>query len=380
MPVGTLGYVRVTDVAPLYSRIESIDYQGLRRLPDLEQIPPFSRCTIVRRELGDLRMSLALALMDRRRPEHETDRATLSAAVSQLSERLSSQIRIEQHEKNADWVLRFADAQQAVQDWGSEAPEACLLLVAGHSQTSAPISALNDGPEGGRLTQRHQRIYARYSLADRDQLADQLEADFRKIFRWQTLWCLAGNVPQRLTDDQGLRLDVFATEPYDRAGTGKPRSPAAHILTSGDLIEVRLSNMSDEDMWVTLFYLDANFAVHIWLAEAVKSRRSLEPIVVQVDDESLGAEGLLVLAAPIRQFGNMPDYGFLEQSGLGMEQRSVDKRYAPPATPFQRLMHSLRDTSTVWQRSHVTDDPFNPQVLSWTWVSQGAVKAGTQYK
>ena len=47
VPAPALSYIRVTDVAPLYSRIESIDYQGLQRLPDLERIPPFSTCTIV---------------------------------------------------------------------------------------------------------------------------------------------------------------------------------------------------------------------------------------------------------------------------------------------------------------------------------------------
>ena len=148
-------------------------------------------------------------------------------------------------------------------------------------------------------------------------MAERLEADFRKIFRWQTLWCLAGSIPQRLPNDRGLRLDVFAAENHEPAGGDRPLSPATHILTSGDLIEVRLSNVSDEDMWVTLFYLDANFAIHVWLAEAIKARRSLEPIVVGVDDESLGAEGFLVLAAPIRQFGNMPDYRFAGTSGSG---------------------------------------------------------------
>ncbi len=139
------------------------------------------------------------------------------------------------------------------------------------------------------------------------------------------------------------------------------------------MIELQLVNTSDEEQWVTLLYLDGNFGIHIWAAEAVRARQSLEPLVVEVDDKSLGCEGFIVFAAPVRQYVNMPDYTFLQQEGLGMQLRGVVAAEPVASTPFLQQLRAVRHAGPVWDRTEMGVDAVEPQILSWVWESVATV-------
>ncbi len=366
-PSHVLGYVRVTRVTPLFSDVEGTAYGDTRSPLDLQQIPPLATCSMVRQELGDLRLSVAISASTD--TQVASDREHLEAALEQVAARLGPQLQVAAEVENAQWVLRVVGASQARRDFGVEDGEPGVLLLSGERPASASAPPRRAGVAEDQEQRPRQRVYAHYRTADVHALTSQLERDLRKIFRWQTLWHLTGDLPSSPPTGKGLRLDVFSLDHLQppKAGTGK--RPASHILQAGDLMEVQLSNTSAEDQWVTLLYLDANFGIHVWVSEAIKAAQSLEPLAVRVDDESLGAEGFIVLAAPVRQSAHMPDYQFLEQQALGFDSRSVAAPGTAASSPLERLLYALRHADAVWERAAMADDPATPQVLSWVWVS-----------
>lgn len=361
-----LGHVQVTRTGPLHAEVESVLFEGDTQQLDLQCVPEFAVCRVERWEVGDLRLSIGIEF-----PRTKQSDAVEHRLRTALSERqpLSKQVRVASHGASPSWILKLVDPPTALHRHSIRSDRDLLLLLANSWKAAVWTEAMQSEVE---MVADLRPVVASYPLEDMAATVEQLDIDLGKIFRWQTLWRLAGAGE---TDDQRpmpLQFDVYSVDKLHGKGDSRTRRPAPHVLRSGDLIELELANPSREDWSVSLLYLDANFGVEIWVAEVIPAGRSLEPIFVRIDDESLGAEGFLVLAAPIRSMTTVPEFEFLEQAGLGLATRDAGRPPQRPATPLQRMLCALRESQAVWQRGQYVHDPANPRVLAWTWTSLAA--------
>src|SRR5690606_13934461 len=119
--------------------------------------------------------------------------------------------------------------------------------------------ALRQGPTSAGTSSPDPTVVA-YPLDDPDRLAARLALDLQKVFKWQSVWRIAGECAGAPGTGAGpaLALDIHLLDgPDDREGTPL----AGRVLHPGDWIEIRLRNAGPEALWVTLLYLDPNFGI-----------------------------------------------------------------------------------------------------------------------
>ena len=147
-----------------------------------------------------------------------------------LAEEVRGQLTEVADPKKADWWLRGAKGRvQLVQGQG-HAP-----------RVERPASSGTPGPS--RVDRRsvafRDAIFQDYPVEPADRLSGGLERDFQKIFRWQNLWRVTGNLGNNPSPghDLGLRIEVKVLKgPRDRDGRPLEDRP---VLSPGQWIEVR---------------------------------------------------------------------------------------------------------------------------------------------
>jgi hypothetical protein len=358
-----LAQVRVTRVTPLSAEVEVIKPPVGAEQLEAQRLPPLAWCKIDQIELGTDQLSVALV------PAQTADLQgawnKIHALLTDDDVPLSGLVRLQPHQTDASWLLCPVKADVAARQSDADDSTDQLLLFANNSP-----AILGQGHRAfSRGAATSPRVVAHYGLDDTARLAQQLYRDLLKIYRWQTLWRLADQATRMRPGNSGLQLQALAVKKLEDVDRVKNRVAARQTLVSGEMVELRFTNVGSEDVWMTLLYLDANFGVQQWASETVRAGQRLEPIVLQVDDDSLGAEGVIALAMPLTATGVVADYAFLTQSPLGIDTRQVRGTPGARATTFERLLYSLGQPQLVRHRSLRHDDPTTPQVVSWTWVS-----------
>src|SRR5262249_26449789 len=109
-----------------------------------------------------------------------------------------------------------------------------------------------------------------YSAEDPHELADHLDRDVRKIFKWQNVWRVAGTLGNNPPAAPGLKREVMKLQDEKYAGALRET-----FLQPGQRIEVRLRNEGAEDLWVTVLFLDADFGIRELLSDSLESKKLL---------------------------------------------------------------------------------------------------------
>ncbi len=169
----TLAYVRVTSATALYSDLESIAFREITTPLDPGRLPPSSTCSIVRQQLGDRRLRIAVA--DCSDVRWEPYQRRLQAVLSQVAENMKPQLCLVQESHNAEWILRLVDppGTRGESDAAKSTPIA-LLAVAHHPAARAVGRA--DVHEFGPATSPRVYSCCRYQLSDPQPLASDTTA------------------------------------------------------------------------------------------------------------------------------------------------------------------------------------------------------------
>lgn len=214
----------------------------------------------------------------------------------------------------------------------------------------------NSNPDRTALTRR---VFGRYSADDPGTLAAVLARDLPKIFTWQNVWRIADRTGASASGESPLQLDV-------RVLDENSNEPIPAQLTVGERIEVRVKNAGPDALHVTLLFLDGNFGITLMHSGGVEGGAEFRTAGA-VTGDSIGAEGFVALAVPLKQQETPTDYAFLEQTPLGSLQKAQRTRGTRPQSPFGRLMHAA--TFGTGLRGFAPESSDTPHVISRSWIT-----------
>ncbi|WP_442510606.1 caspase family protein [Novipirellula sp. SH528] len=362
-----LGYLRITKVAPNHSEIESCEYAGKAEVP-ITSFPDLSKCAIAFQELGDMRLKVAIETEPgATTPESESE---LKTALESLSAEIADLVQWVDASEGPQWRLRIVSPAIAEKHYGFKTEHPAVLLIDANVELRQDVDESAPGTEQRRRTTAA-RVYGPYPLHDSAKLVRRLAVDFQKLFAWQNTWRIADLASQEKTRSTGSKLELKVTRSVPGANGSSDASPpsedAPTQLNPGDHLQVRVENHGIDDMWVTLLYLDADHGIQVWLSEALQAGAHFSDGGT-VDSSSLGPEGFIVLAIPVRSEKSKPSYEFLEQDGLSVQSRAVRSATDRPLNPFERLM-SAAAYGKGQHRGLRRKVDSTPQVLSWSWVT-----------
>jgi hypothetical protein len=275
--------------------------------------------------------------------------------------------------QDARWLVRAVTTEDSQREFGLRIDTHQLFLLENASPQEPGLAGVHS-PSARPGSPA--RVLARYDVDDTHRLRQQLSRDLLKIARWQTVWQLADDAALP-GGPPGLQLQVFDVEDKQHWRLGATLEaagglPAERAFHPGQILGFVFSNRSSRDMWLTLLYLDANYGVQLWAADSIPAGGAWQPIFVEVDDDSLGAEGIVALATAVSQSDRL-GYEFLEQSPVGLNHGSrAPAARTPPATGLQQLLTSLPASREMRDRALDTHAPQAPEILSWTWISRPA--------
>jgi hypothetical protein len=350
-----VGYVKVTRLTPFAADVQPCAYvhdQKEMAAVGPDALPDRGRCRIAEQALGDMRVKLAVA------PDQEA--GNLKAALGLLDKRVAALVDTTPTEGKADWVLRTAEVEKTRKAvlWQGEGRK---LLDPKQEKEDAETSRVAGQPVP-------RVAFGGYPADDPKQLANDLDRDLPKIYKWQNVWRIAGTVGDGAAgaDDYGLKMDIVKLQGDKEAGPLRDT-----VVVPGQRIEIRLRNEGNEDLFVTLLYLDANFGIQTVFSDAIgKKEKATEKGTITKN--AVGTEGLVVFAVPLSASGKMkPSFGFLEQEPLGRVETKKNGPGEAPKTPFGQLLAAAAFGGST-ARGFERDVPTNPAILARSWVTRPA--------
>lgn len=354
-----LGYVKAVSVGPSTARVDPVRkvekpagvvWEGA--LETLENIPDSSRCEVIVRDIGDLRVKVFVG------------DSGVKQTLEKLDARVLDLVRATSTENEADWQLRKVTPAVAKAEYGLSGLNGDrVVLVQSAGAQQKPGGAATANSESANQP-RARRAFGVYSL-DEKQLQGALERDLPKIFKWESLWRVAGNVGGEGGASHGLALEVVKLK--DENDTRGERLRGG-VLHDGDEIAFWGQNTGQHDLWASAFYLDANLAIRTVFSGGVGKGKRVKfgQGTMSVEGNSVGLEGLVVIAIPQSIQRDAPNYRMLEQEPLKVaDERMRGADDAPPG-PFSNLLReaAFHSGTRGWEPRVST----NPAVLSQCWI------------
>lgn len=323
-----VGYVQIEEVQALTATVVPIAHDGAE-VPKPEALADGSRCTVVVRDFGDLRLKVALQ-SERSRGEIETHArgegpANLARALEALDEQPKGLV---------EWVGSAAEAQWLVRAVGSE-----VLLVPAAGWSLARYARGGEVPTAP----------PQFTLGDS---TEALRSALVKIAGAQHLLSLAGSSTLGAATANGGLVDVELLEFED--GTPTPMSyRGGRVLRAGERIAIRVRNSSDAEVDVTLLFVDSAYGIqalyptvrgnqHNRLAPGDEfsypgSLPGSQQESVPITEDTIGPEQVIVIAVLAEGESRRADFSYLQQDGLQLRTRGEAER-----SPLQRLLDRAR--------------------------------------
>lgn len=351
-----LGHVRAVRVTPIAAEVESVAF-GDAPAADLASFPDGAHCTVVSQELNDA--PLKIAVVDT--GAHTNALQQLLPALQAASKNSGSVVQLVENVADAGWTVVLVDPAQAQRDYGAQVDGPAMMLVEAAPQ-EAPAS---------QVEPPRREAIAAYPLSDVADGVARLQGDLRKIYAWRCMWRIAqtyGAGPAA-QDEPTLSLEVARLR--NPADTSRGVALGAHRLHAGDCITARCVNTGVDPLWYSVFFLDGRFGVTHVHSGSIRGlqlgeERTEEQVDrMQVNAQTAGVEGYVVIAVSQRQQKLQPDYRFLEQSSVG-DAKQPRRAAANPRDTFSRLLlNAVQSGRPV--RSALTSE--QPQVAAWSWLT-----------
>lgn len=344
-----LGYVKVESATPSRAQVVPCGApEGMPAPPKNADWKDSDVCELVRQELGEMRVRLFIP-----------DSAKVKAAWEQTPREVREMTRIVSDVSDAQWLLAAVTPEQAERDYGMKnlRRDYAFLVQGRGAVRSAPGNDATAPP----------RVFAALPLDDAEALAAGLTRDLPRIFKWQNVWRIAGDsTSTRREADLGLVFEMALLKSEDDRSGGEPlRTP---VLRDKQVVEFRLRNEGYDDLWVTMLYLDADVGIETEFEGSLGRGKSLAPVRFRMSTKggSIGPEGMVVFAVPIKNQKEQPSYAFLEQEPLKVIPKGGVARGNAPNTPFGRLLEAAAFNAPTRGRDRL--ETTTPAVLTYTWT------------
>jgi hypothetical protein len=344
-----LGYVKVTNASPTSVYVEPCPFNQVAAIA-ASNLQDGMRCEIVSRQLGDLRLKVAIVGEGDVQSLVKLTRDLLQAAEDKLGAYLHVN-----DDPAADWQLRAVSPAIALADYRMKIETPQLFLI-----------RRGEGGAAGRVWQQ-------YDPRDAETFRTLLVADLQKVFTWQNLWRVAGNVGKEAASvDTAVKVELAKLTAADDTSGGKLLDNAE--VKSGDFLELRVANDGANRIWVTLVFLDADFRVSVLPTEQLNRPGSagseLEPIRFQITAKTPGPQSCLVIAGSAEtNLLEPPDYRFLAQSRLGKNPKSEIAATRAGSSPFETLALAVAGQQGAF-RGEVASSAQNPTLVLRSWLTK----------
>lgn len=337
-----LGYVKVMKITPTAAEVEACaaPQEAQSKPVAAADLPHLGRCTLASRSFGEMQIKLAI------HADCDSDKDAAKEVLRQMQaigSEVQALFKVTNNEAEADWLLWIEKGQ--------------VYWRPGLGAKLGSEIQVKKNPRAVVQTK-----YGNYAV--QDGLTVKLERDIQTIFTWRNVWRVAGTLASSgSTADYGVKLQVvkLGSAAGEQLRDGAPLIP-------GDRIAFQVANEGDQDVWITLLMLDANFGIRArTLPQLLQAGQSYGPIKGKIENAGSGKEGIVVLAVPKSVSRARPSFEFLDQVGLGTERDIKRDVLLAPPTPFGQLMK----TAAIGRgtRAFIEDVPTNPAVLSFSWIT-----------
>jgi hypothetical protein len=350
-----IGYVRAESAGSSSAVVKPVAYRD-KAAVGAQTLPTLGRCEVVHHEFGDMRVKLFAG-----------ESSEVRAAIPNVAKAVQDMINFNVSAGEAQWTLWSVTAKAAELDFGLARQSGDrILLIQGAGPGGESRQVMEKKARDAANVTVPRRVFGNYPAGEPKALAAALELDLPKVFRWQNVWRIAGNVASQASETYGLRLEIAVLKDRNDRGGGKLLDKP--VLYDGQPVEIRLKNDGIEDLWVTVLYLDDNLGIEVFWAGSIRQGTALAPFpeVMKVENHSTGREGLVIFALPQRVQKLEPDYRFLGQ--LPLQTPEVANRDLKGAgdTPFAKLMSSAAfggGTRGMERKVSTT-----PAIISQSWI------------
>jgi hypothetical protein len=311
------GYLQVKQASPTSAKVEPCQY-GNHPAVTGDQLQELMHCRVEQRQLGDLRIRLAVRADT---PELKPIEDAALATMGQLSEQFAAYVEVcsSPQQGLAEWELLAVDPQTAEARFGLNIPGPRLLLT---RRGEVPMATNAEETSPSLPVAKYYQVY---NLQDDVAFRTTLEADLLKIFTWQNLWRLSGRMAGNLADPRSdVKVELSTIQKSNDPAKGQPLAGSG--IVNGQLLELRVKNDGTDRLWVTLVFLNSNFLIDVLPTQQLNLPGSegdaLEPFRFEVNSRQPGTQAWLVIATSAEVDRHEPDYSFLAQRGLGTPPRS----------------------------------------------------------
>lgn len=331
----TLGFVLVKTATALGATVESCDSSGQAVKTPL---PDKAECRLHSRAFSDGRLKLAIVA-------NETSHVEEVRAILQRMPAESQELIALTHRDEADWLLRF---------------DGDFLVLSPRLSSARPRGAVS-----------FDDVSSSYANAEEAQLPVRLSRDLGKIFVWQNAWRVASALSGH---PDSSHLDLRCNfRPIIRADALPPLS-GHRVHHPGQLVELEIDNRDGlEDLWIAVVHLSADMSIEVLHTESVGKFGKLEPLVVEITDDSYGSEGLVVFALSMKQQKLQPQFAFLTQTGLGASDSGTKGASPVPTTLFDELLGRRRTSDGA--KGSTPDVASEPAAYTYSWMTLPAEPA-----
>lgn len=356
-PQARPGYLKVISSAPNRASVVPIareskdDATVWREAPlDGAAVPDSARCEIVASDISDMQVSLFVD-------------PSVKAAFDRIHPTVKSTVVLTADETDAECLL--LSETRAVEELAIQresVPQVYLCPARGRRLDSADeqVTAEHLRLAGRPLPRKILGVYR----AD-DMLVAALERDLPKIFQWRNVWRVVREVQERTEGKTyNLKFEVARLkDENDRTGGQLLRDG---VLVAGQEVEFRLKNEGNEDLWVSAYYLEANFGIARLESLLIPAKTAMKPIraAMSVRDNSFGTEGIVVFAIPTSLQPQQPKYEFLEQEPLNAVSRVPRQALNVPLSTLVRTAAA----SPGARNDRAAPSTVMPAILTQSWV------------
>jgi len=299
------GYVRVISAAAESATVAACGFNGAPEVSSTK-LADNSRCELVAKDYGDMRLKLF------------TPDENIKRVLDSMDVRIRNMIRPVEFEFEATYSL-IPEGQTVIFRHA--------FLTAGNENAAYTAAAAKPA-----ITEE----LGRYPMA---QLKSGLELDLPKVVKWQNTWRVAGEI----VSECGRVPNGLTVETVRDGKQLIENDPVSTLpITTQTTLQIRLKNDSQQDIWVSTFYLSRDRAI-----EKINGPNSVmggtmrtDRLTVSLHPKFTGREGLMVLAFPKNEIRDPPDCSILIQSRFGADDvgRQDNSSTVPEKSPFLKLI------------------------------------------
>lgn len=373
-----LGYLRVTSASPTAASVEPFQASGESITTVVSSIPDNAICRIVSQPVSDSRINLWVQKIDG--TEQAQPLTTVVDAIRSAASPQAAVFQIANSQQEADWVFATVTPELAKNRLGIVETETVGILLPSADAVrlfEKPDSPPNETPT---LARTPHAIIPRQLLNEPDKLADHLSLELQKIYTWQAVWRLAGDYSETspYVGKRTIGLEVRKTSDINDKSDGAALTHGQ--LQAGDSVVLRVTNSGYEPYWYVVLFLNGRFGIvdrdkhQTWsgsiqgraFQNTAQTQTAREILRFNVNEQSVGTNGFVVIAVNQKEHPQRPDYRFLTQGALNATGTRSSADLNSLTTPFEKL---LLGTLSSRQRMRGSQSPDNPQIASWSWIT-----------